>query len=306
METQAGRPEPSGFRSKRPRKAAQWINPLLRFLQLAAAVSAFPVMIRAGAGLLWFSNWQAFSFLIAGTVIAGFWALLMLILDCFLAASGKLLHSTALLWAIVIGDFAALSIALSAGAATANLTTLNDQGLPRRLLRRLKRPHSTTRACQDAPSSARGQHLLCSHQGIPPPCHVPLPPHRSLSLWLSLQDVPSSARGQRPSTPSVPAPKDSSFCVSTPQPLFPVSTPVLQIALSMALSAGAATAALTTLNDQGLPGRPFICTGSTPFNTFCARTKAAAAMALISAAFFLPSLLLSGARLASEYYEEED
>ncbi|CAI5931238.1 unnamed protein product [Closterium sp. NIES-64] len=178
METQAGRPEPSGFRNKRPQKAAQWINPLLRFLQLAAAVSAFPVMIRAGAGLLWFSNWQAFSFLIAGTVIAGFWALLMLLLDCFLAASGKLLHSTALLWAI--------------------------------------------------------------------------------------------------------------------------------IALSMALSAGAATAAITTLNDQGLPGRPFICTGSTPFNTFCARTKAAAAMALISAAFFLPSLLLSGARLASEYYEEDD
>ncbi|GJP43422.1 hypothetical protein CLOM_g2883 [Closterium sp. NIES-68] len=183
METQAGRPEPSGFRSKRPRKAAQWLNPLLRFLQLAAAVCAFPVMIRAGAGLLWFSNWHAFSFLIAGTVIAGFWALLMLLLDCFLAATGKMLHSTALLWAIVIGDF---------------------------------------------------------------------------------------------------------------------------IALSMALSAGAATAAITTLNDQGLPGRPFICTGSTPFNTFCARTKAAAAMALISAAFFLPSLLLSGARLASEFYEEDD
>ncbi|CAI7859584.1 unnamed protein product [Closterium sp. NIES-53] len=130
METQAGRPEPSGFRNKRPRKAAQWLNPLLRFLQLAAAVSAFPVMIRAGAGLLWFSNWHAFSFLIAGTVIAGFWALLMLLLDCFLAASGKLLHSTALLWAIVIGDFISLSMALSAGAATAALTTLNDQGLP--------------------------------------------------------------------------------------------------------------------------------------------------------------------------------
>ncbi|CAI7897738.1 unnamed protein product [Closterium sp. NIES-54] len=167
METQAGRPEPSGFRNKRPRKAAQWLNPLLRFLQLAAAVSAFPVMIRAGAGLLWFSNWHAFSFLIAGTVIAGFWALLMLLLDCFLAASGKLLHSTALLWAIVIGDFIALSMALSAGAATAAITTLNDQGLPA---------------------------------------------------------VPSSAQGQRPSTPSVLAPKDSSFCVSSPHPPLPTHT----------------------------------------------------------------------------------
>ncbi|CAI5987579.1 unnamed protein product [Closterium sp. NIES-65] len=247
METQAGRPEPSGFRNKRPQKAAQWINPLLRFLQLAAAVSAFPVMIRAGAGLLWFSNWQAFSFLIAGTVIAGFWALLMLLLDCFLAASGKLLHSTALLWAIVIGDFIALSMALSAGAATAALTTLNDQGLP-------GRPFICT-------GSTPFNTFYCSIHG--PQCRC-LPLH----------------------------------VVSPPPPS--------QIALSMALSAGAATAAITTLNDQGLPGRPFICTGSTPFNTFCARTKAAAAMALISAAFFLPSLLLSGARLASEYYEEDD
>ncbi|CAI5518191.1 unnamed protein product [Closterium sp. Naga37s-1] len=216
METQAGRPEPSGFRNKRPRKAAQWLNPLLRFLQLAAAVSAFPVMIRAGAGLLWFSNWHAFSFLIAGTVIAGFWALLMLLLDCFLAASGKLLHSTALLWAIVIGP----------ARPSLHLHGVNASASP----------------------------LLIPHLLLPNPLAVPS----------------------------------------------------LQIALSMALSAGAATAALTTLNDQGLPGRPFICTGSTPFNTFCARTKAAAAMALISASFFLPSLLLSGARLASEYYEEED
>ncbi|CAI5507012.1 unnamed protein product [Closterium sp. Naga37s-1] len=266
METQAGRPEPSGFRNKRPRKAAQWLNPLLRFLQLAAAVSAFPVMIRAGAGLLWFSNWHAFSFLIAGTVIAGFWALLMLLLDCFLAASGKLLHSTALLWAIVIGDFIALSMALSAGAATAALTMLNDQGLPGRSF-----------ICTGA-GAATAAITTLNDQGLP--------------------GLPFICTGSTPF---------HTFCARTKAfPLHAMSPSPSQIALSMALSAGAATAAITTLNDQGLPGRPFICTGSTPFNTFCARTKAAAAMALISAAFFLPSLLLSGARLASEYYEEDD
>ncbi|CAI5468975.1 unnamed protein product [Closterium sp. Yama58-4] len=201
-------------------------------------------------------------------------------------------------------------MALSASAATAALSTLNDQGLP-------GRPFICT-------GSTPFNTFCARTQGIPSPCPCSLPsPLTDCALYGPLCRCCHGCphHSQRPGSARMslhlhgvnalqhllcPHPRISRSVFPLPTPLFPLSTPFLQIALSMALSAGAATAALTTLNDQGLPGRPFICTGSTPFNTFCARTKAAAAMALISAAFFLPSLLLSGARLASEYYEEED
>lgn len=52
-----------------------------------------------------YSDFQAFSFLVAGTVFAAFWSLLMLVLDLILLASGRVLHSIALLTIIVICDF---------------------------------------------------------------------------------------------------------------------------------------------------------------------------------------------------------
>lgn len=74
----------------------------------------------------------------------------------------------------------------------------------------------------------------------------------------------------------------------------------------MALGAGSAGAGITTTNDAGLPGRPFMCTGNTIYNSFCARSKAATAMALISAGLFIPSLIHDTTSLGRELYEEEE
>ena len=62
-------------------------------------------MIKAGAGFLFFSHWQSFSFLVAATVIAAFWALLMLLVDGGLVAMGRAMHATSYLWAVLLGDF---------------------------------------------------------------------------------------------------------------------------------------------------------------------------------------------------------
>ncbi|GAQ82106.1 hypothetical protein KFL_001000280 [Klebsormidium nitens] len=71
------------------------------------------------------------------------------------------------------------------------------------------------------------------------------------------------------------------------------------IALLMTYGAGCAGAGLTTFNDEGaFPFRQAACEGSTPFNSFCARTKASVALAFIAFFFFLPSVVWSSSKLA--------
>lgn len=73
----------------------------------------------------------------------------------------------------------------------------------------------------------------------------------------------------------------------------------LQVAASLALSAGSAAAGVTTFNDQGgFPYPQAVCQGDTPWNSFCARSKASTAMAFLAFFFFVPSLFLQIARMA--------
>ena len=86
--------------------------------------------------------------------------------------------------------------------------------------------------------------------------------------------------------------------------MLPTHRRALQIASCLALSAGAAAAGITTFNDHGtFPYQQTVCEGSTPWSSFCARTKTATAMAFIAFFFFLPSVLLDVVTMATAYEE---
>ncbi|GJP42659.1 hypothetical protein CLOM_g2198 [Closterium sp. NIES-68] len=114
--------------AKSKRSFHHWVSPLLRFLQLFATVCALAVMLTAKVAGISYSSFHAFRYLIAASVIAGFWALLLLLIDLGLLAAGRTSHSAILKILRIIGDFIAAALLLSAGAAAAGVTTFNDQG----------------------------------------------------------------------------------------------------------------------------------------------------------------------------------
>eukprot|EP00850_Spirogloea_muscicola_P005561 SM000025S08456 [mRNA] locus=s25:879405:881197:- [translate_table: standard] len=117
-------------RIARERTPIQFANPLLRFLQLASAAVAFAVMLASSShGTKWHA-WQAFQYLMIGSVIVAAWALLMLLVDLGLCCIGINVHSLAFKMLVAVGDFLATCLALSAGSAAAGITMLNDRGLP--------------------------------------------------------------------------------------------------------------------------------------------------------------------------------
>eukprot|EP00850_Spirogloea_muscicola_P004848 SM000021S06481 [mRNA] locus=s21:535597:537431:- [translate_table: standard] len=123
-------------RIAKERTPIQFANPLLRFLQLASAVVAFAVILASSShGTNWHA-WQAFQYLMIGSVIVAAWALLMLLVDLGLCCIGINVHSLAFKALVALGDFVrkpyplATCLALSAGSAAAGITLLNDRGLP--------------------------------------------------------------------------------------------------------------------------------------------------------------------------------
>lgn len=124
MQEATGRGKGGMIEKKRTTKHV--VNPLLRFLQLAAACCVFPVILRSNTAGLRYNNFQAFiylvagtcpfllllhsfysfvSFLLSGSVIAAFWALMMLLMDLVLCLSGRILHSVAYNVFVALGDF---------------------------------------------------------------------------------------------------------------------------------------------------------------------------------------------------------
>ncbi|GBG64245.1 hypothetical protein CBR_g41166 [Chara braunii] len=122
----AGNRRRAGGAEKR-RTWQHFVNPLLRLLQLAANVCAFVVMLTSGQGLSW-RNYSAFRYLVAATVISGFWAGVMLLADCGLCMGGRTVHSLGYKYFVVIGDYIATIMSLTGGAAAAGVTTFNDKG----------------------------------------------------------------------------------------------------------------------------------------------------------------------------------
>eukprot|EP00850_Spirogloea_muscicola_P001557 SM000006S19322 [mRNA] locus=s6:22642:24430:+ [translate_table: standard] len=122
----------SSKRIARERTPIQFANPLLRFLQLASAAVAFAIMLASSShGTKWHA-WQAFQYLMIGSVIVAAWALLMLLVDLGLCCIGINVHSLAFKMLVALGDFVgkphllATCLALSAGSAAAGITMLND------------------------------------------------------------------------------------------------------------------------------------------------------------------------------------
>ncbi|CAI5501749.1 unnamed protein product [Closterium sp. Naga37s-1] len=91
--------------AKSPRSFHHWVSPLLRLLQLFAAVCALAVMLTAKVAGISYSSFHAFRYLIAASVIAGFWALLLLLIDLGLLAAGMTSHSAIFKILRIIGDF---------------------------------------------------------------------------------------------------------------------------------------------------------------------------------------------------------
>ncbi|CAI5468976.1 unnamed protein product [Closterium sp. Yama58-4] len=72
----------------------------------------------------------------------------------------------------------------------------------------------------------------------------------------------------------------------------------------VALSAGAAAAAVTTFNDRGIVLFNYApCVGPSPYTRFCSRTKASTAFAFITFFFFLPHILLSAISYFIRFFE---
>ncbi|GJP43421.1 hypothetical protein CLOM_g2882 [Closterium sp. NIES-68] len=72
----------------------------------------------------------------------------------------------------------------------------------------------------------------------------------------------------------------------------------------VALSAGAAAAAVTTFNDRGIVLFNYApCVGPSPYSRFCSRTKASTAFAFITFFFFIPHILLSAISYFIRFFE---
>ncbi|GAQ82105.1 hypothetical protein KFL_001000270 [Klebsormidium nitens] len=95
---------------------------LLRFLQLAAFCVAFSVIAASGDNGLLFSDFQAFTFLVAATVIGATWTLCMLLNEV-----SKLMSTFTRQAAVTTLDVAILLLVYGAACASAALTTLNDR-----------------------------------------------------------------------------------------------------------------------------------------------------------------------------------
>eukprot|EP00850_Spirogloea_muscicola_P016211 SM000130S27098 [mRNA] locus=s130:182127:183180:- [translate_table: standard] len=79
------------------------------------------------------------------------------------------------------------------------------------------------------------------------------------------------------------------------------------VAATIALTAGSALAGLATFEVHGNYAYPqTLCQGATPFDRWCSRIRAGAALAILAFAFFLPSLAIDIRDLGKEVREETE
>eukprot|EP00850_Spirogloea_muscicola_P007430 SM000037S13565 [mRNA] locus=s37:650358:651510:- [translate_table: standard] len=81
----------------------------------------------------------------------------------------------------------------------------------------------------------------------------------------------------------------------------------IQVAATFALTAGSALAGLATFEVRGnYAYAQTLCQGATPFDRWCSRVRAGAALAILAFAFFLPSLAIDISDLGKEVQEETE
>jgi hypothetical protein len=92
-------------------------NPCWRLMQLISTVIAFSVMIAAEPTLNRYSRYAPYLYLVVATVMAAAYSLLMLLVDCLLAARGTLIPMLAASYLTAFLDLLFMILCLTAGAA---------------------------------------------------------------------------------------------------------------------------------------------------------------------------------------------